>query len=74
MHQVFQANGMIQIPVPKEPHITYWYNAVSKTFWMDDCLQNKDEPIRQVTDAVKLVMLERFKTRHLREKSFCVIS
>lgn len=74
MQQVFQANGCIHIPIPKEPHMTYWYNPVTKQFWMDDCLRNKDEPIQQVTDSVKLVMLERFKNRVLREKTFCVIS
>ena len=74
MQRIFQAEGYIQILVPNEPHTTYWYNAVSQTFWMDDCLQNKDMPIRQVTDSVKLVELERFKTRHLREKGLCAIA
>jgi hypothetical protein len=73
MQQVFQANGSMYIPIPNEPHIQYWYNVVSRTFWMDVSATNKDEPIQQVTDSVKLVELERFKTRHLREKSFCAI-
>ena len=74
MQQVFQANGSIHIPVPKEPHVTYWNNPVTKLFWIDDCLRNKDEPIQLVTDSVKLVELERFKNRIIRQKSFCVIS
>jgi hypothetical protein len=74
MQQIFQANGSIPIPVPNEPHIHYWYNAVSRTFWMDVSATNKDEPMQQVTDSVKLIMLERFKSRHLRQKTFCVIS
>lgn len=74
MQQVFQANGFISIPVPNEPHIQYWYNAVSRTFWMDVSATNKDQPIQQVTDSVKLVMLERLKTRIFREKTFCVIA
>lgn len=74
MQQIFQANGSIHIPVPKEPHVTYWYNPVTKLFWMDDCLRNKDEPIQQVTDSIKLVELERLKTKIFREKTVCVIA
>ena len=74
MQQIFQSNGSIRIPVPKEPAIQYWYNAVSQTFWMDVSATDKDQPIQQVTDSVKLVELERLKTRHLREKTFCVIA
>ena len=74
MQEVFQANGSIPIPVPKESHIQYWYNAVSRTFWMDISSTNKDCPIQQVTDTIKLVELERIKIRHLREKTFCTIA
>lgn len=74
MQQVFQANGSIHIPVPKESHIQYWYNAVSRTFWMDVSANDKDQPIQQVTDSVKLVELERLKNRVIREKGFCVIA
>ena len=74
MQQVFQANGSIHIPVPKEPAIQYWYNAVSRTFWMDLSATDKDQPIQQVTDSVKLVELERFKNKVIREKGFCAIA
>lgn len=74
MQQVFQSNGSIHIPIPTEVHIQYWYNIVSRTFWMDVSSTNKDQPIQQVTDSVKLVELERLKTRYLREKTFCSIT
>ena len=74
MQQVFQANGSIHIPIPTEPHIQYWYNAVLQTFWMDVSAIDKDQPIQQVTDSVKLIELERLKNRVLREKGFCSIT
>lgn len=74
MQQVFQANGSIHIPVRNEPHITYWYNAVTRTFWMDVSATDKDQPIQLVTDSVKLVMLERLKKRIFCEKAFCSIT